>query len=70
MEWSPIDGLGERLNGLFEHSWALLALVDELLADEDWEGVRDAVDELVGCEARISTELVLMDPAFRPLANF
>lgn len=69
MKWAPIDRLGERLNGLFAHEWALLDLVGELLADGDWEGVEDAVDELVGCEARIDSELVLMDPAFRPWLN-
>ena len=51
------------------HNWALLELVEELLSEEDWEGVQDAVDELVGCEARIDAELVLLDPAFRPWLN-
>ena len=51
------------------HNWALLELVEELLSEEDWEGVQDAVDELVGCEARIDSELVLLDPAFRPWLN-
>lgn len=58
--------MGERLEALLAHNWALLGLVEELIGDEDWEGVQDAVDELVGCEARIDSELVLLDPAFRP----
>lgn len=61
--------IGERLEALLAHNRALLELVEELLADEDWEGVQDAVDELVGCEARIDAELVLLDPAFRPWLN-
>ena len=51
------------------HNWALLELVEELISEEDWEGVQDAVDELVGCEARIDSELVLLDLAFRPWLN-
>ena len=61
--------IGERLEALLAHNRALLELVEELLADEDWEGVQDAVDELVGCEARIDAEFVLLDPAFRPWLN-
>lgn len=61
--------IGERLEALLAHNLALLELVEELISEEDWEGVQDAVDELVGCEARIDSELVLLDPAFRPWLN-
>lgn len=61
--------MGGRLEALLAHNWALLKLVEELIAERDWEGVKDAVDELVGCESRIDAELVLMDPAFRPWLN-
>lgn len=61
--------IGERLEALLAHNRALLELVEELISEEDWEGVQDAVDELVGCEARIDSELVLLDPAFRPWLN-
>lgn len=66
MDWTLIDGPGGRLGELLAHNWELLGMVEELLAEGDWEGVQDAVDELVGCESRIDDELILLDPAFRP----